>query len=266
VIILDRYTPIFFIAIVPYAAGIVNFLGYPPELDGERRSRGSLRAVARHLGGAIRASVRRGPLGRLLLESMGFEGMFRASKDYLQPVLKGAALSLGAALALPEGLGEPQRAALLVGPVYFGLYLVSAAASRKAHRLKDLWGGEDRAARRLWGAFLGVFVVLVPAMILGSSPVMIAGFVALFVLQNAWRPILMARIDSLCEPAEQATILSIENQAKSLSTMLLAPALGALVDLVGSRGLGGPFWPVGAFGLALGMIFVLWHPKDRGCQ
>ncbi len=255
----DRFTPIFFLAVIPYVAGIINFLGYPKELDGiedgKKRTPGQ---VLGHLKASLVNAFGKSHLRRLLLESMGFEGTFKATKDYLQPVLQAAAVPLLAMLAFGWELGEQQRAAVLVGPVYFCLFLMSAAASRHAHRWVSLFGGEHRAGRWLWGAFLLVFAVMLPAMYVSLHLAIIIAYVVLFVLQNAWRPILMARIDSYCEESQGATVLSIENQSKSLATMLIAPILGALVDLVKDGGLGGDFWPVAAWGVVVGIIFMAW--------
>lgn len=261
VLVSDRFTPVFFLAMIPYAAGIINFLGYPKELDGiVEGQRKSPRQVFGHLRDSLVNAFGQNHLRRLLLESMGFEGTFKATKDYLQPVLQAAAIPLIAAFALDLSLGEPQRAAILIGPVYFCLFLMSAAASRNAHRWVKLLGGEHRAGRWLWGLFLLLFAVMLPAMLVELHWVIIIAYVVLFVLQNAWRPILMARIDSFCQESQGATVMSIENQSKSLATMIIAPILGALVDFARGGDWGGDFWPVAGCGLVVGAVFLLWPP------
>ncbi len=269
VLLSDRFTPTFFLAVIPYVLGIINFLGYPRELDGEVAGNApSPRLVLRHLRDSLKNAFGNMHLRRLLLESMGFEGMFKVSRDYLQPVLQAAAITLVAGLGLSRDLGEPQRAALLVGPVYFVLFLMSAFASRHSHRAVSLFGGEHRAVRWMWGLYLVIFLAMAPAMYFGVHGVVIGAYVVFYVLQNAWRPVLLARIDSFCEERQGATVLSIENQAKSLAAMVLAPALGAVVDLVRARQIGGDFWPVGLLGLALGSLFLLWpppRPEGREC-
>mgnify|MGYP001823756559 CR=1 FL=1 len=87
----------------------------------------------RHLKDALAAAWEQSLLRRLVLESMGFEGFFKVVKDYLQPILETTAAPLTAALLLSDSLSEQQQVSLLVGPVYFVLYLLSAVASRKAH-------------------------------------------------------------------------------------------------------------------------------------
>ena len=132
------YRNIFWFSIIPYMLNIINFLGYPAMLDGDRKSEFSMKAVAVLLKKALKQAVQYPPLRRLVAESMGFEGMFKASKDYLQPILKQTAIALPLLLALEA----KKRAALLVGLVYFVLHLLSSVASRNAHRLED-WKGSE---------------------------------------------------------------------------------------------------------------------------
>jgi MFS family permease len=261
----EGYSYVFFLSIVPYGVGIINFMGYPEELDGEGRADASVRAVVSHLREAVAVSFAKPDLRRLVFESMGFEGVFKAAKDYLQPVLKAAAVALMAGFVSTEGLAEPRKAAVLVGPVYLVLYLLSAQASRHAHRVASSCGGEDRAARVIWGLDLVVFAGLIPAMYFSVHPAMIAGFVLLYVLQNSWRPVLMSRFDCHSDGAQGATVLSIESQAKTVSTMMAAPVLGLAVDLVAAHGIGGAFWPVGALGAAVALLFVLTGRRQAAC-
>lgn len=263
VLVSDRYVTIFWLAIVPYALGIVNFLFYPRELDGAGGGRLSLRAVLRHLKDALVATWSSPGLRRLVAESMGFEGMFRVAKDYLQPVLQAAALAAGAGLCWTQGLGEKQKTALLVGPVFFVLFVLSAVASRKAHRLQERAGGEERAAGLIWGVCLAGYAGLVLLMVFEVHAGMILVFVLLYVLQNLWRPILVGRFDSWCDESQGATVLSIESQSKTLVAMLLAPLLGAAVDLVREHDLGGSFWPVGVTGTVIALVFFLLSRRER---
>ena len=144
----DSYTLIFFFATIPYALNIVNFLGYPSALDGTR-DRETAPPFWPHLKGTFRNTFGHGGLRRLIAESMGFEGVFHAAKDYLQPVLLAVAATSLSDFALGGDLSDVQRSAILIGGVYFALHALSSVASRQAHRLSDAAGGEDRAARWL---------------------------------------------------------------------------------------------------------------------
>ena len=274
VLIADGYSWIFLAPLVPYALGIINFLGYPRELEGEGTGRTSVRRVWRHTLETLRFTWRRRPLRRLMSESMGYEGTFGALQDYLQPALQNAAtvwlVSAGALASLglagsggADEAASAREVALLVGPVYLVLYLISAAASRNAHRLAEIAGGEDAAARWLWWATTGLYGAIALGGYLATPAVVIPAFVGLHVLQNFWRPMLIGRVDAASDEHQGATVLSVESQAKSLATMVLAPVAGLAVDLVRAHGPGGELWPVGALGLAVTAVFVWLRPSRR---
>ena len=248
-----NFTDIFWFSIVPYAFNIVNFFGYPAALDGDRKSEFSLKAVVALLGKALKLSVQFPPLRRLVFEGMGFEGMFKASKDYLQPILKQTAIALPLLLMLDES----KRAALLVAGVYFVLYFLSSFASRNSHKVTEWQGSDEGAARVMWWVNLGLYALLIPVLWFNTYPAIIALFIGLAILQNFWRPGLISRFNAQSTPEMSATVLSIEAQSKSLATIVLAPSLGWLVDRVGS------FWPVGVVGTLIAVaILLVYRGKD----
>ena len=242
-----NYTDIFWFSIIPYAFNIINFLGYPSALDGRRESELSLKAVWGFLGKALKQSVQHAPLRRLVVESMGFEGMYKASKDYLQPILKQTAIAVPFFLALE---GE-KRAALLVAGVYFVLYFLSSIASRNAYKLSGRRRGDEGAARFIWYINASLFVCLTPALWFRLYPAVIALFVGLALLRNVWRPVLISRFNVHSTPEMNATVLSIESQSQSLATVALAPLLGWSVDRVGG------FWTVGVAGTLIAVAVIL---------
>ena len=242
-----NFVDIFWFSIIPYAMNIVNFFGYPARLDGDRQSEFSLKAVARMLGSALKQSVQFPPLRRLVFEGMGFEGMYKASKDYLQPILKQTVIALPLLLALDES----KRTALLVAGVYFVLYFLSSFASRNSHQVSNWRGGDEGAARFMWWMDLVLFALLIPALWFSWYPAIIVLFVGLAILQNFWRPGLISRFNAQSTPEMGATILSIEAQSKSLATIMLAPLLGLLVDTVSN------FSPVGIVGICIAVAILL---------
>ncbi|MEW6749423.1 MAG: MFS transporter [Candidatus Latescibacterota bacterium] len=257
----DSYVYVFYFTAVPYLLGIVNFLGYPAELDGRTGQEVSLRQVIRHLRAGFAEAWRTPGLRRVLLESTGFQGVYETTKDYLQPVLKGAAVAAAAHWAVTARLSEVQQATLLVGPVYLVLHLLGGLASRHAHALAALWGDEEQAARRLWLVDLGLCAGLGVAAFYAANPVLIACFVLWEVLFNVWRPVQLSRFDTHGSEGQGATVLSIESQARRGVTVLGAPLLGLAVDAVRAHQLGGPFWPVGLLGAGVALAFLVLSPR-----
>ena len=255
----EQYSSVFLFCIIPYLLNIVNFLGYPSYLDGRRHRDPKRGGVLQTLFSAVSQSLRRRPLRRLLVESMGYDGLYESSKDYLQPLIKAACVSLPLVLALGErfALSQSQRVAIGVGLVYFTLHLLSSVASRSSGGFADRFGGEERSARWLWLMNLLVFAVMAGGILLGLSPLAIVAFVLLAVFQNFWRPILIGRVASHADSAQTATVLSIESQAKSLFVAMVAPLLGWSVDLVTSYDPDLRFLPIAALGILIAASMLL---------
>ena len=239
--------------------GLINFLTYPAELEGQPYNRKiNIVRIFSHLWESIRASFKVAHLRRLILESMGFEGVFKAVEDYLQPVIRNAAILI----PLFIGFEEVRRNALLVGIVYLILYLASAYASRRSYKLVDFTGSEEAGSRFLWFIALAVYVAMIPLLFFEYYYVAIAAFIALYIIQNFWRPVLISRFDAHATEVSGATVLSIESQAKSLSTMIIAPVLGLTVDYVLAHGLGGEFWPIGIIAAFIAFLVIITGKKQ----
>ena len=251
----DSYALVFQLSAVPYVVGIVNFLGYPPELDGERQ-RPSLSGAWSHLRATLGAAARRPRLRRLVLEGTAFGGAFEAVRDYLQPLLL-IAVAGATAFATPgDTTGSARAAALAVGPAYCVIYLSAAWASRKAHRVAARCGGEDRAAWRMWQLTFLTYLAIGAAIALGIPAIAVVAFAGLHVLQNIFRPVLVSRFDQHALAAHGATVLSLESQASRAGTMLLAPLVGWLVDTARIADPATALWPIGAVGALVTLPFM----------
>ena len=267
VVVTENYTAIFWLSVIPYAAGIMNFLGYPVYLDGaaalRRRRQGAggrgraeggksgaegtgLAAPARGFGRVLADSLGSRPLRRLFAESAVFRGNTTLTKDYLQPLLRRAALGL----PFFPALTAQRRTAVLTALVYALLYLLSGAGARRAHRFAEGSGGAGPAARRLWVInallFLGAGALIGAGWALAAT-VLLALVV---VMQNLWRPIMLTRIDEASDGDSGAMVLSIDSQAGSLYVLIFAPLLGLAADAYG-LGAAAVFGAVSAGGFAL---------------
>lgn len=258
---LDVYRYLFLASIVPYVIGLINFAGYPDHLEGLNRQAVSARQICSHLYSVGRQTLKASRMRGLMIESIGFEGTYKVAKDYLQPIIMIAALSL----PLFAGLGSIQRTAGLILVVYVTLHLLESLAARRSEAVRLHAGGAERGTMCLWWANLFVFAAIAVGLglewRLGETAadlglaVAIIGFVALAALQNLWRPMQVGRFSAASDPANGATVLSIESQAKSLSAAIFAPLLGLAVDWFGifspPGDKGASFVPVALAGLGI---------------
>ncbi|MEX2450443.1 MAG: MFS transporter [Rhodospirillales bacterium] len=259
----DNYIWIFYFSIIPFLLNMINVGTYPPALDGDGRPENpGSREILGHLIESCRIALVKPDFRELILESMSFEGFFKAMKDYLQPILKMAALPLAILIFADFQLSDTQKSVILIGPIYVLIYLGSAVASRQSHMLAGWAGVEEKAAKIMWYIVFGLFVSLVPAFYFNVFWLMIFGLVFMHLLQNVWRPIFISRIDAHGDERKGATLLSIQSQAQSLATMAIAPLLGFSIDIVRGFDGVGEFWPIAVFGALISLVFIIpWRQR-----
>jgi MFS family permease len=241
-----NYNYLFYAAIIPYLAGLINFLGYPKELDGQTSESVSLGEVVRHLRDTLVMSWRRRPLRLLMVEAMTFQGLFKSVEPYLQPALKAAVLTLtGTAI-----LTGKKDIALAASGVYFCIHIISSVASRQSHRFARLFGGEDNSAGILWGMYFLFFSLVTVMFLLGWNWIAAALFLVLHVAQNLWRPMVLTRISEHADASRMTTVLSLESQLNAVFLAGFAPLAGWLADSFG-------LWAIGAAGAAVTVFIIL---------
>ena len=108
-----------------------------------------------------------------------------------------------------------------------------------------------------------IYIALIPLLFLEYYYVAVVGFILLSLIQNLWRPIQISRFDDFASETQGATILSIESQAKSVSTMIVAPIMGMAVDFIIGRDLGGEFWPIATIAAVISLSIILTAKKQR---
>ncbi|MCC9601297.1 MFS transporter [Stieleria sp. JC731] len=221
-----NYSTIFWLSVIPTSLNIVNFLGYPKSLDGISGRPRDTKTLFGIFWSSICECVRKSQLRKPISESMGFEGVYGATKDYLQPVIQ----QLVVGVPLFVALSETRRTAVAVAIIYTTLYLLSSFASRRAGRIAKWLGGDLAAARSLWLVFLATMLMLLLGTLAQWQLVSVLAFIALAILQNIWRPVLVSRIADQVDQSNMATVLSVESQAKSLGIALLAPVIGYFID------------------------------------
>ncbi len=238
------YRIVFLASMIPYVLELFLMLSYPKYLDGQivsmkgtwwERSRAGFSATWKD----FRRMITDRPALRAISNSAFFDSMFKSSKDYLQPILEAQALALPVLLYLT---GE-QRTAVVVGIVYFFLYLLTSYASHSA-------GAFSRKVRSLTFAIdvtylIGAFLLLLAGAFtfMQLLPLAVIFFIALYALQNLRRPLNVAYISDNIPHRTMASGLSVESQIKMTVVAIAAPIIGFMADSIGI----GPALSVTAF-------------------
>ena len=259
VIATDSYQMIFLLSTIPCVINVVNFLGYPQALDGPRSSSSqsppSLHQTWWQLRTTLASAFAKRPLRRLMIESICWEGVFNAVKDYVQPTIAGL-VAISLVHRIP--LSQTSSTALLVGFVYSILFFLGGVASRNADWFTKRFANVECSVGRLWLLNGSIFLGLATFSWLGLIWPVVVMFVLLNILQNVWRPILIGRFDEHSEADSGATLLSVESGAQRLATMALAPLIGWAIDSV-SSGTELAVWPLGVLGLLASLTMWTTH-------
>ena len=259
VVVSTGYRIVFAASIIPYVLGLILMMTYPKRLNGQievskgERTLGDLFRQASATWREGVAMIKDIRFLRLLMNSAGFEAMFRSVKDYIQPVLKEAAVALPLLLAL----ANEQRIAIVIGIVYFVLYFLTSFASASAGKL----GKGSYSLPKIINVTLiagGLIVVAIGtthAFWLPSAAIF--PFVLLYLLYNFRKPFTVGYVSELVSSRVMASGLSIQSQLKTILSALAAPLMGFIADRAGIG------WALCAIGLLLLAPYPLLAIKDK---
>ncbi len=226
----DSYAPVFLFTIIPYLLDLFLILSYPRSLDGPRHT--SKKGVRDEFAGVMQSlitSMRNPAALRAVANQALYSGYYKAGKDYLQPILQAAALTVPVAL----GLAARERTAIITGVVYCLLYIMTSAASRRsghlAERFTDL--ATPLNATLLVGVGLGA---LSGGLYWVGVPIAaVVVYLGIYLLENLRKPMGITYVSSRMDQQSLASALSVESQAEALFTAAIALALGVLSSIFG---------------------------------
>ncbi len=225
------YHLIFVAAIPPYVLGLLLMFTYPPELDGEVAKAAPPKAMFRHMTDSFKAIRHNRELDRVVVNTAVFESFFKVAKDYLQPILKQAAVAMPVLAAF--GMKEGGKAAVLITPIYFAIYLNEFFSSRYSGRLVDRIGHLGKALNGLFWAFAVTFVLVGVFLKTALLPLAVVMFFLFYTLNNLRKPVVVGFLSDRVEPQQRATVLSVEAQTVAIMQAAIAPLLGIIADRLG---------------------------------
>jgi len=228
------YHPVFLISTIPYLFGLFLMLSYPRYLDGEilelkGRWAGNIKEKFCATWFAFMGMFRNKEAMKSIFNSSVFDAFFKSSKDYLQPILKAQALALPIFLYL----AKEQRIAVVVGIVYFLLYILTSLASRNAGRFVEKIKFLSLAINLTY--ILGGVLLLISGIStsFNISYLAILAFILFYIIQNLRRPMNVGYISDNIPHKAMASGLSVESQLKTIIMAILAPVIGLLADRFG---------------------------------
>jgi len=230
VLFTGNYRDIFIITILPYIFNFINLATYPKILDGEiRKGAGKIGEQFRKTLADFRLMFKDKIVLKAIMNSSLFSASYEATKDYLQAVLQTFALALPILLFL----SGDKRTAVVIGIVYFFIYLMTAYASRNSYKVVNRVGNLGRAINST--LILGAVIIILAGLFyhINWLIVSIVLFLLIYVLHNIRRPMNVGYIADRIKSRVMASGLSVESQTKTFIAAGLSILMGYLADALG---------------------------------
>jgi len=231
VFISGSYRLIFLFSVIPYILDLILVATYPAFLDGDLKkfSWSEVGTKFKKVFRSLVQNIRSFKVLRILGSLSVYSGYYKAAKDYLQPVVAAWALSI----PLLTGFGDEQRSAIMVGLVFFVVYIFSSMASRSSPSFSDRFSNlaVPMNLSLAFGLLCGILSGFFYSVDLWSVSVML--FIAIYMIENIRKPVGVAYLGNHTDNSVMASVLSVDSQLKSLVAAVLAPLFGIFADLYG---------------------------------
>lgn len=223
---LGNYNVIFLVTIIPYSLAFILMFTYPKELDGDPEGP-SFKSTWKHLKKSFEQLYENAGLGKMLLNASIYDSFFKISKDYLSPIVESLAVTLPMLMFIES---EEQRTAILVGVVYFFVYINSFSSSIKSASLMEKIGNIGKALNILYFAMALLFFSVSIFLQLDIITMSVIAFFFFFTLYNLRKPMVVGYVGNRMDSQTRATLFSGQNLLRSVVGMIIAPILGYLAD------------------------------------
>jgi len=225
------YRIMFLATTIPYVIDLINLATYPKILDGE------LSQFARSVLWGQAKGTLKNFIGifkdrhtmRSILNSASFTALFKTTKDYLQPILEFLALASPFLLFLDD----VKRSGVVVGIVYFFIYMLTSYASRSSDQISRRFTNLAAAINLTFLAGVGFLFIAGLAAWQNMAIISVLLFLGFYVLQNLRKPMNVALISDQISHNVMASGLSVEAQIATILSAIFAPVMGALADSFG---------------------------------
>jgi len=222
------YRIIFLVSVLPYIINFFNIYSYPKELNHSLRP--SKNNDQKRVVFTFRSfvSVLKKPKVLQIINSAALHTAFlKAIKDYIQPILVSVALLTPVLLTIDA----KRKTGLIIGIIYFFIFLLTSYASRIAFRVSKLNVKNLPLVTLFLGFIAGVICGIL--YIYELWILSLVAFVLVFVLENLRKPLLTGEIADAVPNEILTSVISAQSFYRTVLTATLALLLGIFADLLG---------------------------------
>jgi len=178
---------IFIITAIPYFLDLALLISYPKELDGPIGNNPPSKIITRFkmVFSEFYDTFRKGVMLKVVLSISWYSGFYKVIKDFIQPMIVGLAIGI----PLLVSFNGQQKTALIIGPVYFIIYLLTSLSSKNTDKINRKFPSEEAALNSLMfvGISAGVFASV--AYIYGFIEMAVIIMIPVFLIENIRKPL-----------------------------------------------------------------------------
>jgi len=222
------YESIFLYSIPPYLLNFILILSYPTTLN--RPFKLTVNKKRKRIGSAIRMLLEllRKPLVlKIIYSSASHTAYLRAVKDYIQLVM----FNMAIILPILVHLNLEQKSGILIGVMYFIIFLASSLASKHSSYLANKSRINTIRVTLLAGFLLGALSGMAYSYEFWS--ISILAFAGIYVVENIRKPLLTGAIADQVPKEILTSVISAQSLLRTIITTVLALAFGLLADHFG---------------------------------
>jgi MFS family permease len=228
IFISGNYRWVFIISLIPAILDLLLIASYPKALDGKTSSfnKAALRESFGNSWRDFKTSFSQRKVLKAIANTSVYSGYYKALKDFLQPVMQALALSL----PFLSTQSEEKRTAVIVGVLYFVIYMLTSRASKKS----ALFSGKFKttALALNFSLFAGLSAGLISGLFMyfGMPFFAVLFYILIYLIENVRKPVGMAYTTDYVKHEILATALSAESQLKTIWAAVFIFLTGFLAD------------------------------------
>jgi hypothetical protein len=219
------YENIFLYSAIPYLINFFLILSYPKELNHSSKPQKNKHAYnLLETFSSFFSTIRKRNVLQIINTSALHTAYLKAVKDYIQPLM------LNIALILPWMLDieAEKKSGLIIGFIYFIIYLLSSQASKLASRIAAKDKGKLSYLTLLIGFGLGIVSGI--CFYYDLWLISVLAFTGIFILENIRKPILTGYTADSVPNEILTSVISAQSLLRTILTAILALSFGIIAD------------------------------------
>ncbi|KXX69862.1 hypothetical protein AVL50_13320 [Flammeovirga sp. SJP92] len=222
-----EFKSIFLYSVIPYIINFFNLLTYPKSLDegGKKKKKKTQSNFIKELWVVLKQRQ----LIKVITNATVLSSFLGASKDFIQPMMATFALTLPFLGFIDD---EKQKIGLVVGILYFGIYMMTSRAAVISKSVKKQISNQEKfiTYTLVIGLLFGILAGLMYEIQLHLIAITV--FTLVYVTDSLRKPILTGYIADESPTEMLTTVLSVDSFVLTVFTALLSFVFGFLCDFL----------------------------------